>query len=272
MLEIRGRALLPFISSVDHIEKEKGYSFKPGRGVCTLYSSCPMMGSFLYCLLHGRPLVIIGTPKDEKLIRRFVRMLWLFVPGHSSQHQVIPLISGILTAKELSMIKLVGLSSEQGLSAANMPLGSLKKYISYLDCNTGKFSTPPYKGELLNPIVTKNRDRKENEGLYLAHIHSVLLSICMKAFVYYHGYCLQAGIHAAGKAQSTHSSRKRRANFLEKLQIRDSDVDIIEHLVEVLRFQQLAEWKGENGAEDVMNFKFVNHLCKEELYKPKAPY
>ena len=59
----------------------------------------------------------------------------------------------------------------------------------------------------------------------------------------------------------------------------------------MLRFQQLAEWKGENGAEgkclcmrvivnstellkltDVMNFKFVNHLCKEELYKPKAPY
>eukprot|EP00731_Ephydatia_muelleri_P031961 Em0023g468a len=272
VLEVSRRALLPFISSVDRIEKEKSYLFKPGRGVCSLYSSCPMMGSLLYCLLHGRPLVIIGTPKDDKLIRRFVRMLWLFVPGHSSQHQVIPLINGTLTAKELSMIKLVGLVSEQGLSTANLPFGSLKKYISYLDCATGKFCTPPYKGELLNPIVTKNRDRKENEGLYLAHIHSVLLSICMKAFVYYHGYCLQAGVHVAGKAQSTHSSRKKRAQFLEKLQIHDSDVDIIEHLVEVLRFQQLAELKGANGAEDVMNFKFVNRLSKDEYYKPKAPY
>ncbi len=57
---------LPLVSSVDLVECE--YKFKPGRGVFGLWKDNPSLKDLIYCLLHGRPLVIVGKQNDERYV------------------------------------------------------------------------------------------------------------------------------------------------------------------------------------------------------------
>lgn len=101
---------------MDQVEGD--YRFKPGRGLAKFCRDHMCTRDLLYCLLQGRPLVVIGEPSQEKwaeflscvcatftlskigietlikmknnffsflssMIRRLVRVLWMFVPGHS---------------------------------------------------------------------------------------------------------------------------------------------------------------------------------------------
>ena len=55
---------LPFLCSVDQAEENLG--FKPGRGFLSFCKDHTATRDLLYCLLHGRPLVIIGEPSQKK--------------------------------------------------------------------------------------------------------------------------------------------------------------------------------------------------------------
>ena len=55
---------LPLVSSVDQVEGP--YKFKPGKGIANFCRDHPMFSQLLYCLLHGRPLIILGKPADKE--------------------------------------------------------------------------------------------------------------------------------------------------------------------------------------------------------------
>jgi hypothetical protein len=55
---------LPLISSVD--QAEGPYKFKPGKGIVNFCRDHPMFSHLLYCLLHGRPLIILGKSTDKE--------------------------------------------------------------------------------------------------------------------------------------------------------------------------------------------------------------
>lgn len=280
LLELRGKSKIPFISSIDQIEGD--YRFKPGRGILNFCKDNPNVRDLLYCLLHGRPLIIMG--KDENLIRRMVRTLWLFVPGHSSRQQVILWQRTPLDTQDLSRVRLMGLHCQ---GSSDM-LSHVRRYISYWDCNSGKLYTPQYRGELLKPILMRNKDRK-NEAVFLTHIHSVISDIAMRAFIYYHGHCSSqttllrrpSSSEAAPRKYHTVTSeppKKTRSTFLQLLGVKDSDVDIIEYFVEVLRDQQLLEWRADGashggpGRDGPVTIKLHTKLCVESYCKARKPY
>lgn len=282
VLEGSGDARLPLMSTVDHIEGQ--FKFKPGKGIINFCKNTPVVTDMLYCLLQGRPLVLLGKPTDENVIRRLIRVLWLFVPGHSSQRQVITWQETPLDARDLSRVKLIGLCNK-----STQPIGPhIKPYVSYWDCSSGKLWTPSYTGELLKPIVSRTKDKK-NEEVFLTHIHSVLMEIAMKAFVYYHGYCIS--LNGTKRSPTFELSprkchtvisdkaifKKLKMAFLQKLGIKNSDVDIIEYFVDVIREQQLAEWglEGANGSpfdEEPVRMHLQTKRCTDSFCKPKRPY
>ena len=55
---------LPFLPSMDQVEGD--YRFKPGRGLAKFCRDHMCTRDLLYCLLQGRPLVVIGEPSQEK--------------------------------------------------------------------------------------------------------------------------------------------------------------------------------------------------------------
>lgn len=55
---------LPLLCSVDQIEGD--YKYKPGRGILQFCKDHTCTRDLLYCLLHGRPLAIVGYPSQEK--------------------------------------------------------------------------------------------------------------------------------------------------------------------------------------------------------------
>ena len=63
-LSLSSKGKLPLISSVDQVEGP--YKFKPGKGIITFCRDHPNFGHLLYCLLHGRPLIILGKPSDKE--------------------------------------------------------------------------------------------------------------------------------------------------------------------------------------------------------------
>ncbi|XP_064404897.1 uncharacterized protein LOC135350111 isoform X2 [Halichondria panicea] len=279
VVELLGKGRLPLVSSVDLVECE--YKFKPGRGVFGLWKDNPSLKDLIYCLLHGRPLVIVGKQNDESTIRRFVRLLWMFIPGHSSKQQIITWQENPLNVKDLSRVKLVGMSH----TALNNMGPHLKKCISHWDVSTGKMTTPPYSGDLLKPILSRTRYLK-NEQAFVAHILSVLVDISMKAYVYYH--CYKTSRQAASGEttakvyhsvlQRIDSPQRQRCLFLQhNLGVRGSDVDILEYLLDIIREQQLAEWKnnGPGGTpqdDEPVTFKLHTKQCRESTHKPKRPY
>jgi hypothetical protein len=49
---------------VDHVEDQS--KFKPGKGIINFCKNTPIVMDLLYCLLHGRPLVLLGKATEEK--------------------------------------------------------------------------------------------------------------------------------------------------------------------------------------------------------------
>ncbi|CAI8021568.1 hypothetical protein GBAR_LOCUS12775 [Geodia barretti] len=112
-------APLPFLPSLDHVEGE--YRFKPGRGLAKFCRDHMCTRDLLYCLLQGRTLVIIGDPSQENLIRRLVRVLWMFVPGHSSAHQVIPWRERPLSPEDIARVQVGWVVPEQNRKTSSSP-------------------------------------------------------------------------------------------------------------------------------------------------------
>jgi hypothetical protein len=274
---LTGFSPLPVMGSVDQIEGD--YRFKPGRGFLQFCKDHMAARDLLYCLLHGRPLVVIGDPSQENLIRRLVRVLWLFVPGHSSSHQVIPWQEKPLTPVDVSRVKLMGLCQNKSSKHPAL-LPHIKRYVSYWDCTNARVCTPTYEGELLKPILSRTKDRK-NEPTFLAHIHSVLADIAMQAYVYYHGYCINSARNKRRLSPEAAPVRhhkvkeetvKTRKQFLHQIGLKSNDVDIVEYLVSVIQNQQLEEHSIASSPNAPVTVKLRTKLCQESICKPKKPY
>lgn len=266
----------PFVSSVDLIENNCIY--KPGKDALLLLKDLPEMRDILYSLLSGQTFVIIANQKDEKLVRRHIRALWIFVGGHSSHYQIIPWQSKPLQMRQLTQVRLIGLSS----STSPLP-NYLKKHVAYWDWTKNILSTPTYNGNILNPILSRARDKK-NEELFLSIVESVLADLALKTFLCFHGFYTQSEYQlclrqpkptpeiSARKFYSV-APRKDKIHFLSGIGIKDSDVDIIDHWINILRQQQLTQWRTHCSPQHILkdldivilNMKY----CQERPCKPK---
>ncbi|XP_011403650.1 PREDICTED: Smith-Magenis syndrome chromosomal region candidate gene 8 protein-like [Amphimedon queenslandica] len=262
----------PFISSVHLIESSSPH--KPGKELVSLFKDVPELRDILYCLLIGRPFAIIASQRDEKLVRRHIRALWLFVAGYSSHHQVIPWQEEQFDTDQLVNVRLVGICKPTIDRDPPIP-PHLEKHVSYWDWTTNILSVPTYTGSLLNPILTRTRDKK-NEELFMSLIESILLELALKAYVYYHGHCLQSEVIVSKPMSPVEPSprkmhsvvKKDKVQFFSKLPLKESDINIVEYFTHVISEQQLSELTRE-GSYRPQKVVLKGHNCSTRVCKPK---
>ncbi|XP_078698025.1 guanine nucleotide exchange protein SMCR8-like isoform X2 [Branchiostoma floridae x Branchiostoma belcheri] len=210
----------------------------PGYGVVRFMKQYVFAAHVIYALLTGRPLVVLGLPRQEREVRGLVTTLSLFVPGFSNRyHTVTPWHTAPLCLTDICNTKLIGLAKVK--PADRMIPSSVKRYVSVFDCDKKTLTTPQYQGTYINAIVSRKKDFKVDEP-YIGYIHSILLELASKAFLYYHSYCLNSpNVENMQSHDGEKLQKKTAAGFLGKLGVQDGDAKVVEYLAEIIKQQQV---------------------------------
>ncbi|XP_070568600.1 guanine nucleotide exchange protein smcr8a-like isoform X2 [Ptychodera flava] len=234
---------VPVGSCADHICRF--HSNLPGAGILKFVQHYVFAAHIIYALLCGRPVVILGSQKYEKEVRSLITTLWLFVPGHSSRyHVVVPWRTNPLSLADLGKIKLVGLCKPRSPRSPNVLPSSVRKYVSILDYDKSSLHSPPYKGNFINGIVSRKKQFKSDQ-VFIAYIHSILLELASKAYLYYHSFCLNSTDGKSLQSSSsspTNNHKTSVSGFLGKLGVTDGDAKIVEYWVELVKQQQVDDF------------------------------
>lgn len=232
---------LPFQSSADHTCHPSDN--KPGRHVLEFFRHYKTLcNHIIFALLRGRTVVVLGDPSHETNIRALITTLWVFVPGHSTQQQVVAWRGARpLRLADLSRIRLIGLSKAQ----ANGVPHTVSRYVSVLDFEKETLQTPAYSGHFVKMISEPSRHWRSNSTC-LAHIHNVFLQMAAKAFLYYHLHCL----HTTGATTPTPDRPQQSAQrFMTDHGIHGCDVAIVQYLTETVKMQQALDYRRAAGQQ-----------------------
>jgi hypothetical protein len=154
-----------------------------GSGLLRFLSECPFWKPMVFSLLTGRMLIVSGSAANEQLVRDIVRTLSLFVvaPRLSvrGRRPVSSWRTRPIRMEHVGYLRLCGLSK-----SAYIPRG-IEPYVSIYDVDRGTLQAPMYDGDLLSYISTR-KNHWPSEATYLCHVHTILLEISLKAFLFYH--------------------------------------------------------------------------------------
>jgi hypothetical protein len=168
-------------------------------------------------------------------IQQVVRVLSIFVPGQNQdQHQIIEWFEEKerLTDAEIGSIKLVGLAREIIDSSIHKLDSSC---VFDIDSNHGHLeSSPVYiEGQWINQLLDRIM-LFTSDASYLAYLHTVFMTMSLKAFVYHHlyvcdefhqhtttsGYVSEAGSTSSAVARKW--SVRRIMNYLKRIEEREN--------------------------------------------------
>ncbi|XP_006816870.1 uncharacterized protein LOC102807106, partial [Saccoglossus kowalevskii] len=95
-------------------------------------------------------------------------------------------------------------------------------------------------GVYIESLVNKKKQFRSDET-FIAHIHSVLLQLASKSYLYYHSYCLNSTSNKDAQFSSTNhqAGKKTMASFLG---VTDGDADIVKYWVELIKQQQVDDF------------------------------
>ncbi|KAM4750233.1 guanine nucleotide exchange protein smcr8b isoform 2-T2 [Anableps anableps] len=131
----------------------------------------------IFCLLSGRPLVIVGG--DERLVRKLVDGLRLFLPAPGTDGSaVMSCLTTPLQLTDLLTWRLIGIhrSSSSASAAILQSLTKLSRYIAQLDLDQKTLRCPSYTGSLVS--VLANPYTGISRGLtYLLHLESCMTAL-----------------------------------------------------------------------------------------------
>lgn len=144
----------------------------------------------LFCLLSGRPLVVVGG--DEVLVRKAVHGLSLFVPAPGPNERAVKAgLSRALQLTDLLAWRLIGIHSRSSRSSSSSVVHSLSRYsryLSVLDLDQKTLKAPSYSGSLIGRLADPGCGF--SRGLtYLMHLESELSALQNQALLY--GLCPQ---------------------------------------------------------------------------------
>lgn len=227
-------------SPADHVVSLS--SATVGFGMLAFINQCAFAPHVMYSLLTGRTVVVLASSKAEREARVLVRTLMLLVPGHScTSHAVIPWQTKPIKIADLSRVKLIGLCKPERRNG-NLNLGSVRRYVSILDFDKKVYEGPAYKGDVLTTLYSKRKSFK-SEKPFLALIHSTLMELALKSFVYYYSFCMKppSGKSSWQDPGESHLQRCKSQAFLASLSLGTHDANIVRYFTDVVKRQQLEE-------------------------------
>lgn len=142
-------------------------------------SFCPHA---LYCLLSGRPLVVMGV--DDSLVRKTIDGLSLFVPAPGPEGgAVMSSLTSPLQLADLLTWRLIGFHRSSSSSAVVHSLSHYSRYLSVLDLDQRTLKTPSYSGALIGRLA--DPQCSFSRGLtYLLHLESGLTALQNQVLMY----------------------------------------------------------------------------------------
>lgn len=170
--------------SPDHSIKKKRRRRKAGLRALRFLKHNSFSQHALYCLLSGRPLVVMGA--DDSFVRKTVDGLSLFLPSPGPEGgSVMPSLTSPLQLSDLLIWRLIGFHrlSSSCSSAVVHSLSRYSRYLSVLDLDQRTLRAPSYSGSLIGGLAEPQCSF--SRGLtYLLHLESGLTALQNKALLY----------------------------------------------------------------------------------------
>ncbi|KAG7234814.1 hypothetical protein INR49_003961 [Caranx melampygus] len=138
----------------------------------------------VFCLLSGRPLVVVGG--DETLVKKLVDALSLFLPAPGPDGNAVMLcLTTPLQLTDLLTWRLIGIhrSSSSSSSTIIHSLTRYSRYLALLDLDQRTLRCPSYCGSLIGRLA--NPHSSFSRGItYLLHLESCLTALANQALLY----------------------------------------------------------------------------------------
>uniref|UniRef100_A0A3P8U3M4 Smith-Magenis syndrome chromosome region, candidate 8b n=1 Tax=Amphiprion percula TaxID=161767 RepID=A0A3P8U3M4_AMPPE len=138
----------------------------------------------VFCLLSGRPLVIVGG--DQSLVRKLVDALSLFLPAPGPDGgAVMPCLTAALQLTDLLTWRLIGIhrSSSTSSSIILHSLTRYSRYLALLDIDQKTLCCPSYSGSLIGRLADPHSGI--SRGItYLLHLESCLTMLANQVLLY----------------------------------------------------------------------------------------
>ncbi|XP_070839019.1 guanine nucleotide exchange protein smcr8b isoform X2 [Chaetodon trifascialis] len=138
----------------------------------------------VFCLLSGRPLVVIG--REESLVRKLVDALSLFLPAPGPDGSaVMPCLTTPLQLTDLLTWRLIGIHRSSSSSSATIlhSLTRYSRYLALLDLDQRTLQSPSYSGSLVGRLA--NPHAAISRGVtYLLHLESCLTALANQALLH----------------------------------------------------------------------------------------
>ncbi|KAK5899257.1 hypothetical protein CesoFtcFv8_008753 [Champsocephalus esox] len=137
----------------------------------------------LFCLLSGRPLVVIGG--DESLVRKLVDALSLFLPAPGPDGSAVKAsLTAALQLTDLLTWRLIGIHRSPSSSLASIlhSLTRYSRYLALLDLDQRTLQCPSYSGSLIGRLADPHSGI--SQGItYLLHLESCLTALANQALL-----------------------------------------------------------------------------------------
>uniref|UniRef100_A0A667WE29 Smith-Magenis syndrome chromosome region, candidate 8b n=1 Tax=Myripristis murdjan TaxID=586833 RepID=A0A667WE29_9TELE len=137
----------------------------------------------VFCLLSGRPLVVIGGDKNS--VRKLVDALTLFLPAPGPNgNAVLPCLTTPLQLNDLLTWRLIGVhrSPSSSLSSVLHSLARYSRYLAVLDLDQRTLRCPSYSGSLVSKVADPHSICRGST--YLLHLESGLTALTNQALLY----------------------------------------------------------------------------------------
>ncbi|KAL7405110.1 hypothetical protein ABVT39_023912 [Epinephelus coioides] len=156
----------------------------------------------VFCLLSGRPLVVIGG--DESFVKKLVDALSLFLPAPGPDGNAVMLcLTTPLQLTDLLTWRLIGIHRSSSSSSASIlhSLTRYSRYLALLDLDQRTLRCPSYSGSLVSRLADPHTSI--SRGItYLLHLESGLTALANKALLYTFNPTLQRS-NTAGRKDGT---------------------------------------------------------------------
>ncbi|XP_034395625.1 guanine nucleotide exchange protein smcr8b [Cyclopterus lumpus] len=138
----------------------------------------------VFCLLSGRPLVVIGG--DGSLVRKLVEALSLFLPAPGPDGTALMMcLTSPLQLSDLLTWRLMGIHRCSSSSSASIvhSLTRYSRYLALLDLDQRTLRCPSYSGSLVGRLADPHTGI--SRGLtYLLHLESCLTALAHRAMLH----------------------------------------------------------------------------------------
>nr|XP_020499035.1 guanine nucleotide exchange protein smcr8a-like [Labrus bergylta] len=185
----------------------------------------------LFCLLSGRPLVVIGG--DEILVRKMVDALSLFLPAPGPERNaVMPCLSAPLQLTDLITWRLIGIHRSPSSSSTSIlhSLARYSRYLAMLDLDQRTLNCPSYSGSLISRLADPHTGI--SRGItYLLHLESCLTALTNQALLYTFNSALQKHLRTAA---GTDGNEKEDRLATQGMCSSESDLKVIEFLSDLI--------------------------------------